>query len=60
VFRDLVPREEGVAKAIVADPCVWSPELPHLYQVDVVAQRSERVIAEYHGKIGLRRKGGPR
>jgi beta-galactosidase/beta-glucuronidase len=35
---------------------VWSPELPHLYQVDVEACHGGRVIAEYHGKIGLRRK----
>ena len=57
-FRDLGPKEMGMAQAIVPDPCVWSPELPHLYQVDVEARQGERVVAEYHGMIGLR--GGNR
>jgi hypothetical protein len=55
-FRDLAPREIGVARAIVPDPCLWSPELPHVYHVDVQARQGGHVIAEYHGKIGLRRK----
>jgi beta-galactosidase/beta-glucuronidase len=53
-FRDVTPKENGVAVAIVPDPCVWSPELPHLYQADVEAKQGGRVIAEYHGMIGLR------
>ena len=54
-FRDLGPKDMGLAEAIVPDPCVWSPELPHLYQADVEARQGERVVAEYHGMIGLRR-----
>jgi hypothetical protein len=54
-FRDLGPKEVGLAEAIVPDPCVWSPELPHLYKVDVEARQGDRVVAEYNGKIGLRR-----
>jgi Glycosyl hydrolases family 2 len=53
-FRDLGPKEKALAVAIVPDPCVWSPELPHLYQVDIEARKGERVLAEYHGMIGLR------
>jgi beta-galactosidase/beta-glucuronidase len=53
-FRDLAPEENGLAVAIVPDPCVWSPELPHLYQADVEARQGDRIIAEYHGMIGLR------
>jgi hypothetical protein len=47
---------EGAAEALalVPDPCTWSPELPHLYQVDVEALQGERVVAEYRGMIGLR------
>jgi hypothetical protein len=30
--------------------------MPHLYQVDVEAQQGGRVVAEYHGLIGLRRE----
>jgi hypothetical protein len=29
--------------------------MPHLYNVDVEARAGERFVAEYHGKIGLRR-----
>ena len=54
-FRDLGPKEMGLAEAIVPDPCVWSPDLPHLYQVDVEAWQGDRLVAEYHGMIGLRR-----
>ena len=53
-FRDLGSEQSGLAEAIVPDPCVWSPELPHLYQADVEARQGDRIIAEYHGMIGLR------
>lgn len=45
----------AVAEAVVSDPCMWSAELPHLYQIDVEARQGERVIAAHHGQIGLRR-----
>jgi hypothetical protein len=58
-FRDLGPQQVGLATAIIPDPCVWSPELPQLYQVDIEAQQQGRVIAQYHGRIGFRqRKNG--
>ncbi len=44
-----------MAEAVVTDPCMWSAEMPHLYNVDVEARAGERVVAEHHGKIGLRR-----
>ena len=44
-----------MAEAVVTDPCMWSPEMPHLYHVDVEARQGEQVVAEYHGTIGLRR-----
>src|SRR6476646_3009796 len=43
------------AEAIVPDPCMWTAELPHLYQADVAAHCGEELVAEYHGPIGLRR-----
>jgi glycosyl hydrolase family 2 len=43
------------AEAVVTDPCLWSPEMPHLYQVDIEALDGERIVAEYHGTIGLER-----
>jgi beta-galactosidase/beta-glucuronidase len=53
VFREL---GSGVqAEAIVPDPCMWTPEMPHLYQAHVEARQGDELIAEYHGTIGLRR-----
>jgi glycosyl hydrolase family 2 len=51
------PFKSGVAhaEAVVPDPCLWSAEMPHLYQTDVEALQGDQVIAEYHGAIGLRR-----
>jgi hypothetical protein len=46
---------EAIAKVVVPDPCLWSPELPHLYQADLEARFGARVIDRYHGSIGLRR-----
>lgn len=46
---------ERSARAVVTDPCLWTEELPHLYQADVEAVRGEEVLAEYHGVVGLRR-----
>ncbi len=43
------------AEAIVLDPCMWTPEMPHLYQADIEVQRDGQVVDEYHGTVGLRR-----
>lgn len=52
-FRDTGQFAEALA--LVPDPCTWSGELPHLYHVDVEALQGDRVVAEYHGTIGLRK-----
>jgi hypothetical protein len=54
-FRDLNPQQSGMAEAIVTDPCMWSPEMPQIYRVDVEALQGNQVVAEYHGTIGLQR-----
>ena len=54
-FRDLGSQQLGTAEAIVTDPCMWTPEMPHLYRVEVEAIEGDRVVAEYHGTIGLER-----
>ncbi|MGE3239657.1 MAG: hypothetical protein AB7G28_22530 [Pirellulales bacterium] len=51
----LVRLDSQAAEATVTDPCGWSPELPHLYRVEVEAVREGAVVAEYHGELGLRR-----
>jgi Glycosyl hydrolases family 2 len=53
-FQDLSPARPLTAEAVVPDPCLWSPDLPHLYRADVEAIRGAQVIAGYHGEIGLR------
>jgi hypothetical protein len=45
----------ALAEAVVPDPCLWSPELPHVYHANVEARQGGRVVAEYHGQVGLRR-----
>lgn len=54
-FRNI--GQENAAEAVVPDPCLWSTELPHFYQADVEAVCGEKIVAEYHGKVGLRRTG---
>ena len=55
-FRAVSGEGGGVmAEAVVTEPCMWSEELPHLYHADVEARQGERVVSEYHGKVGLRR-----
>ncbi len=56
-FRALAGRESAAAEAIVTDPCWWSAELPHLYEAHVEALHGEEIVAEYHGKLGLRSSG---
>jgi glycosyl hydrolase family 2 len=47
--------QTAIAEALITEPCLWTPELPHLYRVDVVAKHGDEVIAEYHELIGLNR-----
>jgi hypothetical protein len=54
-FRATKIQEPGRAEAIITDPCMWSEEMRHVYRVDVQAIEGERVVAEYHGTIGLQR-----
>jgi hypothetical protein len=55
VFRSSDKVTDIQFEAIVPDPCMWTPELPHVYQADVEARQGERLVAEYHGTVGLRR-----
>jgi beta-galactosidase/beta-glucuronidase len=52
--------QNSAAEAIVTDPCAWSPELPHLYRVEVEAIRGDAVVATYYGELGLRRTSEPK
>jgi hypothetical protein len=54
-FRDFGNENGMQVETVVSDPCMWTPEMPHLYQADIEARQGERLVAEYHGTIGLRR-----
>jgi beta-galactosidase/beta-glucuronidase len=55
VFRPSGKSDHARAEAVVPDPCMWTPDMPHLYQADVEARLGDELVAEYHGTIGLRR-----
>ena len=54
-FRDFGNGNGVQVETVVPDPCMWTPEMPHLYQADIEARQGEQLVAEYHGTIGLRR-----
>jgi hypothetical protein len=56
-FRPLSGKNPATVEAVLPDPCTWSEEVPHLYEVSVIAQRAAEVVAEYRGAIGLRGRG---
>jgi len=45
----------GLAEVVVPDPCLWSPELPHVYHAEVVALQDGQIVGEFQGAIGLNR-----
>src|SRR3954452_22850399 len=51
LFRDVGNGKGVQLETIVPDPCMWTPEMPHLYQADVEAKQGDHLIAEYHGTI---------
>jgi len=54
-FREVNTPQGKQAEAIVTDPCMWTPEMPHIYRVEVEALDGDCVVARYNGTIGLRR-----
>ena len=54
-FRDFGKGNGVQVETVVSDPCMWTAEMPHLYQADIEARQGEKIIAEYHGTIGLQR-----
>ena len=55
VFHKISNDNTLSVEAIIPDPCMWTPKMPHLYQADVEARRGNEIVAEYHGPVGLRR-----
>jgi hypothetical protein len=53
-FKDAGPGETLLAKALVVDPCYWTPELPFLYDVEVELLREGKVTARARREFGMR------
>ncbi|MCC7475658.1 MAG: hypothetical protein IT425_09695 [Pirellulales bacterium] len=54
-FRAQSPENDGLAEAIVTDPCLWSEQMPHLYRIELEALQGDQVVDRYCGDLGLRR-----
>jgi hypothetical protein len=52
---DRGPGQSLLAEAIVPEPCFWTPEMPHLYRVDVRLERGADVLAREERFFGIRR-----
>jgi hypothetical protein len=46
-----------LARALLPDPCCWSPDLPAIYDVTVNLVRGNEVVATARRELGLRRLG---
>jgi beta-galactosidase/beta-glucuronidase len=55
IFSQSNNAAKAQTEAVITDPCMWTPELPNVYEVNVEARQGKRVIDTYHGTIGLRR-----
>jgi hypothetical protein len=53
-FKDAGPGETLLGKALVVDPCYWTPELPFLYDVEVELLREGEVVATAKREFGMR------
>jgi hypothetical protein len=51
---DLGPGPTLLAKAIVTEPCFWSPDLPAIYDVTINLLFGEEIVATARREIGLR------
>jgi hypothetical protein len=54
---DLGPGATVLARALVPEPCFWSPDLPAIYDVTVNLLRGSEIIATENREIGLRALG---
>ena len=54
---DLGPGPTHLARALIPEPCFWSPDLPAIYDVVVNLQRGTEILATARREIGLRSLG---
>src|SRR5262245_53308850 len=56
-FVDLGPGPTLLARAVVPDPCCWSPDLPAIYDVTVELLQDAHVVSSVRREIGLKALG---
>lgn len=56
-FLDAGPGETVLSKALLPDPCYWTPELPFLYDVHLEVRRGEETVATLDRTLGIRNFG---
>jgi hypothetical protein len=54
---DLGPGPTLLARALVPEPCFWSPHLPAIYDVTVQLQRDNEIVATARRELGMRSLG---
>jgi hypothetical protein len=54
-FRRTDSKQPNVAEAVITDPCLWTPEMPHVYRVELQVLNGDTVVATFDSAIGLRR-----
>lgn len=47
----------AAARAVVTEPSYWTPDLPHLYELELAVLEGDGPIESFHRMIGLRRLG---
>jgi hypothetical protein len=57
VLRDLGPGPTLLARATITDPCLWTSDLPQIYDVHVELRRGAELLASEKRTIGLRGLG---
>jgi hypothetical protein len=57
VLQDLGSGPTLLARAIITDPCLWTGDLPQLYDVHIELRRGSTVLASEKRTIGLRGLG---
>lgn len=56
-LQDLGAGPTLLARAIVTDPCLWTSDLPHTYDVQIELRRGSQTLASERRSIGLRGLG---
>jgi hypothetical protein len=54
---DLGPGPTLLARALVPDPCFWSPDLPAVYDVTINLLRGKELVATVRHELGFRSLG---